>query len=398
MITYRDLFFHYLESDAYDEQIEKTLKEKTLERDFSFDNELELIFLYRQARIFNIESELEISSNSPNYLRKRKKVLRFFAFLDIADSDGLHLFSYSEENKTINMRGFLLLCSWYSFNNNDYIKGLLNEMAPLYDAESLSEFLLHFVELAMMKKRKVPEIVKIALDMNVYREQFANYFDYMDSNLIDQCDDVERHRLSFLFCNINFIRFKFSNKAKSFLLLADEMYNALSASTFADFSIVSLQYYKTIEVELKNFFIIPALANIKSGILEVGTVNFQMRYFSPNKLTLGNISVLFDKAIDYLENGNTTSCSEANVLFYKNLVSVCNLNVEYLRFFRDITSQKFINRFRNPPAHTEPLAQEEISNVERIFMNFVDNLRCVSLNISDKPDRFKIVDIILNSK
>ena len=119
MITYRDLFFHYLESDAYDEQIEKTLKEKTLERDFSFDNELELIFLYRQARIFNIESELEISSNSPNYLRKRKKVLRFFAFLDIADSDGLHLFSYSEENKTINMRGFLLLCSWYSFNTND---------------------------------------------------------------------------------------------------------------------------------------------------------------------------------------------------------------------------------------------------------------------------------------
>ena len=399
MFSLKTLFYRYLEDDSQ-EAIIADLVKKRLQSNPSFlhKNKDELIFLYRQARIYNIESKINFIGRTEAYQNKRLKIIRFFkmiVFEDISFSS----FEYNEDKDEFVFRSFLIFLVVLALEDEQLIEDFLDQTFYLLDPESASEFCLHYVHIAKEDNKKIPEIIKIVLKTNVNETQYNHYFEYMNNNLYSfKTDEAIKFRYYLAFEILNCINFCFTNKSKGFLLLAYELNESLSFSTFSDFSIVSLQYYKVIEVELKDKFIRPIFEKINWGKFYYGKRYCLMSDFNYNLFTIGDICIIFDEAICYFTNRNIKSIEKTNQKFYKELFRLLNNKIDYLIFMRDIISEPFRNLYRNPPAHTEPLQKDHIDDLKNLFYAFVGNYRKIYLKIDEPPLVSQTVLKILKNK
>ena len=353
----------------------------------------ELLFLYRQARIYNIESELGLPS-SPE---RRERVLNFFERLGL-NSGGEQLFKmfkYEKEKDTFDNGGFISFYIFYTYKHKNLLELFFKEAIKLFDTESMIKFCVTYVTMAKERKLAVPYCITSLLEKLPCELIDKDVVSYAIGNKAEE--NVDETKLLFRYLNAFYINSYFTTKSKSFLVLADELYSNLKKSTFADYSVVSLQYYKVIETELKEKLIKKATNEIKSGRLYVGKKYFKMKDFDYSTMALGEISSVLEDAINYLDNGHScfNECEYSiNTDVYENLFKICQKKIGFLEFYKDITSTPFRQMFRNPPAHTEPLPERYIPAVEAIFKCFVSNIGNIQQNCNEVITTEAIKEII----
>ena len=356
----------------------------------------ELLFLYRQARIYNIEKELSFVKDSDKYKQKREGVINFFNKFGIkfADEERNLFFKYNESKDCFEFDYFITIYAQYTIHNDELIWLFVDEAIRLFDVYSLQFFSVALVMKARKDGLQIPSFINsVLINLQTDNSDLENgLLAYARDNKKPDTDAEGILRSKYL--NAIYINKYFSAKSKSFLVLADDLIYNLSSSSFADYSVVSLQYYKVIETELKNKFIKEATKNIEWGKLYVGKKYYKMSDFDCSLMTLGEISKIFEDAYNYIENYSVLFEDSINDKVYKNLYKLCLNNSGFIALFRDITSDIFRQTFRNPPAHTEPLAEEFIPLVETIFYIFVDNLTNIYVK-KNVVHRGKTIDALL---
>ena len=381
MHNFYSIFYRHVETDEYSQEAYKY--EVPIGKDaIKLD---ELLFLYRQARIYNIESELGLSSD----VKRREGVLKFFEKMVLRRNDSplFAMFRYEKENDSFDLSGFIgSYISFIVLKKEDLLWLFIDEALRLFDFKSIQVFCLIYVDKLRESNKRVPAFIASVVG-NLNGLDADDTIAYAKANKIDDDEEELNRALTLIvrFINAIYIDSCLTPKSKSFLVLADDLYSKLKKSTFADFSVVSLQYYKIIETELKEKIIKEAMKGIKFGRLYVGNYKYyKVSDFDCSSMSLGEISTIFDDAIEFGINGESVFKQEKysiNEEFYQNIYKICLNNVDFLYYFRDITCTTLRQMFRNPPAHTEPLPDYYIPLVEKLFISFIANLR--NLKIKD---------------
>lgn len=401
MFSLKNLFQEYLINDNKNNNqlIEEEIRKKINSKYFYFGERCEMIFLYRQARTFNIQSKIPFNDYSDYYKEKREKILQFLSLIKwkTNSGDSINFFVYNQKTQRINIRSFLCVCATFGVKNKTFNNYIIYEMKRLFDIASLSEYAFYFLSVAKEENVIVPLTIKTILDFTFNAKQKQNYIDeflYLENN----CENINDKNVEsdyFDMSIIDYSEYMLTDRSKCFLLLADTCVENLVSTSFFDFSIITLQYYKVIEVELKEKIIKEA---IKETTQEKVFFSNNNKYIKKGEkefkfLTLEGINTIFEEAITSLQkttNDNSNS-------FYSCLLSVCNNDIRYLTYFRDITSANFRNRYRNPPAHTDPSPAEYTKEIKYIFASFIDNLRKILRKDDSEPTRFNVIDEVLKS-
>lgn len=401
MLSFKNLFQEYLIGNNKNNKqlIEEEIQKKMNSNDFYFGENCEMIFLYRQARTFNIQSKIPFNEYSDYYKEKREKILQFLSLIKgkTISGDSINFFVYNQKTQRINIGSFLCVCATFGVKNKTFNNTIIDEMKRLFDIASLSEYAFYFLSVAKEENVIVPITIKTILDFTFNAKQKQNYIDeflYLQNN----CENINDKNVKSDYFDISIIDYSESmltDRSKCFLLLADACVENLVSTSFFDFSIITLQYYKVIEVELKEKIIKEA---IKETTQEKVFFSNNNKYIKKGEkefkfLTLEGINTIFEEAITSLQkttNDNSNS-------FYSCLLNVCNNDIRYLTYFRDITSANFRNRYRNPPAHTDPSPAEYAKEIKYIFASFIDNLRKILKKDDSEPTRFNVIDKVLKS-
>lgn len=358
----------------------------------------ELLFLYRQARIYNIESELSLTLDSEKYKEKREGIIKFFSKLGLknADDSRVPFFAYNQSKDCFDSMPFIAFYSFYCLNSKEATFEFIEEAIKLFDVDGIVHFCLAYVEHAKAKNKPVPAFISFVLERENKHQlkPETELVPYAIANKEQEIDIKQHNVLCKKYLNALYISGNLTPKSKSFLVLAEDLHYNISNSTFADFSVVSLQYYKVIETEIKEKIIKESTKDIKWGKFYVGKKYYKMSDFDYSVLTLGEIYNIFKDAADYINGDYSAPSDSINTKIFDNIYNKCRKDIEYLLFFRDITSSIFRDWFRNPPAHTEPLAEEYIPMVENIYFYFISNIATLTTKNKFKVERGKLIDYI----
>lgn len=398
MQSFRDLFELYISHDSKSslQKIEDAIKEKCENFKFYPLENFDLVYLYRQARIFNLQSELQINLNSDYYKYKQEKIIKLLSIVFFKINDVTkQMFEYNDSSNKFTFENFLCFLAIYSLENQRFQYEIIRMMVELFDSQSIKLFAQYHSALLIEDNKPVEEIYSILLSTYFEYEQIDDVMTHllclMKSNLI-YTNEQNREKFTNLSNFVNYIDHCLTHKSKCFYLVANECSNNFKNSAFFDFSIVSLQYYKIIETEIKNKLLLPCARKINGPEHSFGG-KFYIRKNEEkfNFLSLEKIHNISSYACDYV------SSNKKYDEFFNSLFKECKSNILYLQFFRDITSENFRNKYRNPPAHTEPLNGEALDEMITIFESFIVNLSKLKTDELDEPQRPKIIDFILKT-
>ncbi len=184
------------------------------------------------------------------------------------------------------------------------------------------------------------------------------------------------------------------DKSVTFLYDGYQLMNFYKENNFFDFSAVSLQFFKVIEIELKEKIVNHCSyelnkQNLYYGLSELLNLNnFQEDFLS--KLELGKMRYILRevKTIMYdIRNENEVNYFNKEIeVFYQRLVSLF-MNVKTINFYLDVLNYKTIEMYRNSAVHTGILSYERANQAIEITNVFLKNIK--ELNYS-----YKFSDIV----
>lgn len=161
----------------------------------------------------------------------------------------------------------------------------------------------------------------------------------------------------------------FDRKSLSFIMTAKTMKKCFKENNIYDFSLLSLQYFKVLENELKEKYIFKA----KDGLDEKKVIKMLedngIKINNFNTLTLGNIRKIFKVILKERDMCIKKRKSELKLDRYLfNLVDLFR-NVENIEVIYKLIDDEVINTFRNPPAHTGICSEEYAETCEIVIMH-----------------------------
>lgn len=168
------------------------------------------------------------------------------------------------------------------------------------------------------------------------------------------------------------------NEAKYFFINGRILNGFLEKSPLMDYSVVSTQYYKVIEVELKKRFIHTALENLDYKIIKANT---PINASNEGAITLGNIYHVFD----WLTANWDNNFVQKDVEHFKNrLKNLFNNEINFVKEMKVIINQENLYKYRNPPAHTKTLEYSLSREAYKVIIFFVLLIDMIQSNFQYK--------------
>lgn len=184
------------------------------------------------------------------------------------------------------------------------------------------------------------------------------------------------------------------DKSVTFLYDGYQLMNFYNENNFFDYSAVSLQFFKVIEIELKEKVLNHCIyeldkKNLFYGLSEIMKLNnFYEDFIS--KLELGKVRYLLKHVktlmYDIREENEITYFNSDTEIFLKRMISLF-VNVKTINFYLDILNSKVVELYRNSAVHTGILSYERANQSVEITKVFLKNIK--ELNYS-----FKLSNII----
>lgn len=346
-----------------------------------------LLRLYRIARLSNEQIQIFKELNSETFRVKLKRTKEFFKHI----KDIYHISPESDSTldecrfpSSFAVNNCLEIMAMESFGSE---KHYINYFLKTYDSFGLQEFTHQYMKIAMFDDRLIPTEIKLAIKYNPHKEFYESFEKYIESHTTNSVEEDKQLIEKIKNC---YFAETLTDKSKIFLLLSQELEDVLNKSPFADYSVVSLQYFKVIELELKNRYIKPALKSSNGSFRTINSTLFDKdklnNEWAFNKaFALGTLHKIFVQTKEWYEQNDLKEgyC-------YKTLFKLIHENPEYLSYFIDITSQKSLDKYRNPPAHIKPLSKEEADEAKVVFYSFICNLRKLTEDAKELPTKVVI--------
>lgn len=295
------------------------------------------------------------------------------------------------ENNEFNFHSLIYYCLILA---NKY-GNLLSEIAQLI---TIFSNYLDFNNLFIIYKmaQRLPNISKIMKSENLngcelkikYLLSCIAYFDVTDNK---SCEFVEKYLKSPLMMSTDIGEYGIfydvinltclidsclMDESKYFYVNGMYINKIIDESSFMDYSIISMQFYKAIEVELKRRFIHPALIGINFDSLK-RCISLNVK--NVENITLGNINYMFKWLFTNWDNNITTNVDEIN--FKNKLKKMFNFDKRYVNELKTIIDSKNLDKYRNPPAHTRTMEYSYAEESHKTFIFFVYLINMISAKI-----------------
>ena len=324
-----NLFHAYLNPNISDKQCQEMFSFIANSK-ISFDDYL---FLYKIVRLYEVQSQLDLIKAT---IKEKKKTKRAYDFYQ-----ALHL-----EFSSTYIAEILFQLSKHSQKKRDEV---LDQMFDLFDYRSIS---------------LIFDLIHENQDIPIERSTYQG-------NLAQDLSTIE------------FLDQNATNESKTYLLIANELKKMFDSTTIYDYSLISLQYYKVIEIEIKDKIIKYAFENSGLDMLKFKRDKNDKKPFKYLKLsniseklndvfTLEVINHVLVQTSNYV-NKRGVDCFE-NRPFYDQIFKILGSNEDSLNYLIKITNKEHRDKYRNPPAHTKPLTKKTTTECKEILNCFVNLL------------------------
>jgi hypothetical protein len=226
------------------------------------------------------------------------------------------------------------------------------------------------------------------------------YCDYDKSmSFVDECMEnerlyIEQHIIFYdIIKNIFEMDISLSNLARYFYVMGMFFIEKIDETSFMDYSLSSMQFYKVIEIVLKDKIVVPLLKNFDLNlIIEKAKLPLKLNVES---MTLGNIRYIFQWIIKNWDLNNITDNREKEYLI--SAKNIFNNDKRWVEEIIIIISQNNLDKYRNPPAHTKTLEYEYANESNKICVLFLYMISLMTkknpfisfINLQNTPYLFK---------
>lgn len=355
-----------------------------------FDKQLsfeDILYLYELARIYKLNKNMNIKTP------KNDIIYKIFCIINQSEANKLCkllgpqmvVFNENEDICYDNLL-FSAIITYHSINNF-FI--LLRKSIYLFDNESIINMFKSIIKkigLSKIKKSSndsFKRIIFVLCDICRFFEfepniesQIEDYFQSysQEYQYNDETESIMKNiRHMFLMLN------NLDARSANFLYLAKFIKDVIDNLPTADYSICTLQYYKVIEIEIKKRILYETIKNLNDELIFEDIKQrkiIPLNYYSIDwieSISLGNIHFLLKDYCKYIENKHykrNNKCSLETSKFYDNIYSLIP-DYKVITMLLNTTHNSMIQKFRNPPAHTNPCGIDECVAAEDILFNFL---------------------------
>ncbi len=254
----------------------------------------------------------------------------------------------------------------------------------------------------------------IVYEMFLFKDMLFNYLEKSNSNMEEIIKQINKNDYSLdIIPSKNFadlkeliiIRSVCSDKSLTFFSDGLKMMSIYRTNNLFDYSAVSLQFFKVIEIELKDKVIYHCSKDLNTENLFNGLSYLNLTCYNSEFLTkieLGKIRYILRKvkSIMYdLRQDNEIVYANSDIeVFYKRLVSLF-INVKTINFFLDVLSYKVIDLYRNSAVHTGIVSYDRAQEsflLTKVFLKNISKLNysfklsnAINIEILDSPNFIK---------
>lgn len=179
------------------------------------------------------------------------------------------------------------------------------------------------------------------------------------------------------------------DKSLTFFSDGVKMLKFYNSNNFFDYSAVSLQFFKVIEIELKEKVIKYCshdlhLESLYQGIIESDDLSkFRIDFIS--KLELGKMRYILRNVkslmYDIRKEINVSYYNKEVEIFYTRLISLF-MNVKNINFYLDILHNNCVDLYRNSAVHTGIVSYERAQEALIITKLFLNNVKKLNYNFN----------------
>lgn len=239
--------------------------------------------------------------------------------------------------------------------------------------------------------------VQIVYEMFMFKDMLFNYLKHTNSNIeqimkqINSNDyslDVEASDEFVKIKELINIRSMCSDKSLTFFADGYKMLYLFRENNLFDYSSVSLQFFKVIEIELKEKIINHCCKDLNKELLYEGLEYLNLTSFNNdflNRIELGKIRFILRKVksmmYDLRQDIEIEYVNDEIKIFYTRLVSLF-MNVKTINFYLDIINQRVVELYRNSAVHTGIVSFNRAQEALYITKIFLKNIK--ELNYSFK--------------
>lgn len=205
-------------------------------------------------------------------------------------------------------------------------------------------------------------------------EKAIDFVEYYFNRYKLLLDDIGQYATFYdIIYNFHLITRDLSNLAKCFYVMGLVFMDEFDKTPFLDYSVASMQFYKVIEVELKDKIIDPILEKIDFQIfidyLKQDRISIPV---NKESITLGSIYHIFRWVLKHWDDKELL---DKQVNLIKNFKSKFNNDKRYIKEIQTIISQDNLDKYRNPPAHTKTLEYRQAHEAHIICLLFMHIMR-----------------------
>lgn len=407
-LGFKTLFSLYLESNSIDER--KNIYQALLKVNKIVEEDLLEIIKY--CSLYN-RSYLQIKSSSDHtlfnsdYLNNLKIIINvFIEVLHKIDSKQEYI---TEDN---NEYDYFDIIIYYLKQSKDY-DILFNRTYEVFNLCVWNDLKVFYKVLYVFLTDEVFYKLKtnIIYEMFLFKNMLFNYLSKSNSNIELIMKQINSNDYSLdITPSDNFIKLKelieirsvCSDKSLTFFADGYKMMSLYRANNLFDYSAVCLQFFKVIEIELKEKIINHCSYDLNKENLFLGLEYLNLTVYHQDFLTkieLGKIRNILRKIktimYDIRNEKEVEFFNEDIKIFYTRLIALF-INVKTINFYLDIISHRVVDLYRNSAVHTGIVSYEravEALNITTIFLKNVSQLNysfklsnVINLKHQDTPD------------
>ena len=213
------------------------------------------------------------------------------------------------------------------------------------------------------------------LASHLYFETSNDLMPHDNKPILTKEEKITIERLSLQLLRMQYL----PEKCRNFYIIAESLMQKLDSSLFVDYSICSLQYYKIIEIEIKDLLIKPAIPkevddaffqDIFNIIKLKCNKNNKVEWI--NRLTLDKIHYLAIWLVECFSNKEKYNLlANSTKTFIKQISEKISV-ISPFAYIIDCTHEEMLKLYRNPPAHTKPASRDNAIEAKEIMFGLLD--------------------------
>ena len=375
-----DIYINTKDDLESEQKLKEILSRMVLKKDFDF------IYFYELSAIYRINRNLGIEDEYKN--RRIKKILtefnlRFIKYYSKFGTDfyydGAICFNEEGEIAYVNLLSFLI--AHLKFKDFGI---LLKTIFELADSNSLLLASKPFLSNNVLNNPK----------WYSQNSEFINNITFLC--FIHQCFDAasdgeqriaskmveeywkkifpERQRSQLCLFLYNFMeQSRMSSIATNCWAQGVVLLKQAEMAPFTNYGYISLLFYEIVEIEIKQWILLPVVDGLnRNNIFEdlkriIRKTNYKNNWIED--LQLGNINFIFREYIQFVMGVNNDYSFDTQQMFQRLRVLLYEPKLAYYLFI--ITHDRMLKKYRNPPAHTEPLNRNDAVEAKKVVKYFL---------------------------